>query len=155
MANTKLTGLNNGDLAFDLEKIKDYDKPTVKKDEYENEDVVFTIEVNDQSYMYLDKSDRDKDYKLLKKHLSGKLVLLIKTAPFVYFMTDENGTDIQEIATKLIKKGSFSLKDLVETCAYIPSQVIQNKMIVPKNFKSNCSFGNFEVNPKDFILILV
>ena len=32
MADTKSTGLSNGDLARDLEKIKGFDKPKVKKD---------------------------------------------------------------------------------------------------------------------------
>ena len=66
----KKTGLLNGDLAFDLEKIKGYDKPKIKKDGYENEEVVYTIEVNDNSYMYLNNKDRDEDFVMLKKHLS-------------------------------------------------------------------------------------
>jgi len=156
MANKKNTGFHNGDLAFDLEKIKGYDKPKIKKDSYENEDVVYTIEVNDNSYMYFGKKERDKDYKTLSDIIFlGKPLLKVKTADFVEFMTDENGTDIQEIADKLIKKGSFTLEDLVETCGYIPSRVIKGKTKVPKDLRDNEEDGDFEVSPENFIVLLV
>lgn len=155
MANTKTTGLINGDLAFDLEKLRGYDKPKVKKDAYENEEVVFTIEVNDSSYMYLSKTDRDKDFAILKRYLAGKPFLQIKTVPFVEFMTDENGIGMLSVANKLIKKGSFTLEDLVASCEYIPSHIIRGKTKIPKELRNNEVIGEFEVSPNNFIVVLV
>lgn len=72
MATKKSTGLINSDLAFSLEKIQGYDKPTIKKDEYENDGTdIFTIEVNDNSFMYASHADRNKDFKKLKSILAG------------------------------------------------------------------------------------
>ena len=87
------------------------------------------------------------------KTSKGKPVLKVNTAEFVNFMTDEDGTDMQEIAKKLIKKGSFTLDDLVETCGYIPSRAIKSR--VPKDLRDNEEDGEFEVNPKDFTVVLV
>jgi hypothetical protein len=155
MATKKNTGLHNGDLSFDIEKIKGYDKPKVKKDAFENEEVTYTIEVNDESYFYADKKDRDEDFATLKKLLSGKIVLQIKTKEFVKFMTDDNGTDITEVAKKLIKKGSFTVEDLLSTCGYIPSNCISNKTKVPNELRLDESYGEFEVYPENFIILFV
>ena len=58
---------NNGDLAFDLEKIKSFDAPiTVSKQYDENLDYPYSIDVEDSSYFYANKKERDSDYELLK-----------------------------------------------------------------------------------------
>lgn len=151
---TILTGLIHGDLAFDIEKIKSYDKPKLKKDSYENEDVIFTIEVNDNSYMYFGKSERDKDYAQLKKILK-KPFLYVKKKAFIDFMTDENGTGMVSIIKKLHKNGKFTVEDLLEDCGYMPSSVIKNKNSVPKQLRDNEYNNDFEINPENFVIILV
>jgi len=155
MADTKSTGLSNGDLARDLEKIKGFDKPKVKKDAFESEDVTFTIEVNDESYFYANKEDRDNDFKTLKLFLSGKPFLQVVTNKFIDFMTDENGTGMINIQKTLKKKGVFKVEDLLNECGYIPSQIIKNKRSVPKYLRDNEYMGSFEVYPSNFIIIFV
>lgn len=154
MSSTTLTGLINVDLARDIEKIKSYDKPKIKKDSYENEDVIFTIEVNDNSYMYFGKSERDKDYAQLKKILK-KPFLYVKKKAFIDFMTDENGTGMLNIIKKLHKNGKFTVEDLLEDCEYMPSSVIKNKNSVPKELRDNEYMNEFEVYPENFVVILV
>jgi len=155
MGNRKTTGLIHTDLAFDLEKLKGYDKPKVRKDGYTNEEVVYTIEVNDQTYQYFQKKDRDADCKLLKRHLAGVPVLQIKTKEFVTFMTDDDGTDMRTIAKSLIKKGSFTIEELLEDCSYIPSRAIANIKKIPKELRNGENDGDFEVYPDDFIVLFV
>lgn len=156
MANIKLTGLTNGNLAFELEKIKCYDKPKVKKQEFQNDvhGIVFTIEVNDSSYFYGSKKERDKDLATLKKHLVGKPVIHVNTKQFVEFMTDDNGTEMDEVAKILIKKGSYTVEDMLSNCGYIPSSIIKNKNKVPKEFRDAEIDGDFEVNPENCIVFL-
>lgn len=154
MANKNKTGLHNGDLSFDIEKIKGYDKPKIKKDAFESEEVTYTIEVNDISYFYADKKDRDEDFIALKKMLAGQTVLLVRKAGFVDFMTDENGIGMFTVAKKLIKKGSFTIEDLLKICAYIPSSIIKNKSKVPKQLQLNKVDNNFEVFPENFIVVI-
>lgn len=62
----------NGDLTNDFEKIEGYDVLEIRKDEFESDDTTnrYTIEVNDQSYLYDNVFDRDDDYKKLKKLFS-------------------------------------------------------------------------------------
>jgi len=63
MVNTKFL---NSDLSRDLEKIKDYHRPKMVKDEMENDgEDVYTIEVLDNSYFYVNESDRDEDFRKL------------------------------------------------------------------------------------------
>ena len=70
MAKKKFNFLN-GDLKRDLEKIKNYDSPKIKKDEMENDgEDMFTIEVADNSYFYVNKADRNADIKTLKEALA-------------------------------------------------------------------------------------
>jgi hypothetical protein len=60
--------MNNGDLAFDLEKIKGFDAPiTIAKAFDENLDVPFAIDVEDGSYFYGNEAERDADYEALKE----------------------------------------------------------------------------------------
>jgi hypothetical protein len=67
----KKFNFKNGDLIRDLEKIKSYDSPKIKKDEMENDgEDIFTIEVNDVSYFYVNKDDRNADIKILKEALA-------------------------------------------------------------------------------------
>lgn len=59
-------GLSNGDLAFDLEKIKDYHRPKLVKSSFENDgETTYTIEVLDNSYFYVNVEDRDEDFRKL------------------------------------------------------------------------------------------
>jgi hypothetical protein len=56
----------NSDLSRDLEKIKDYHRPKLSKDEMENDgEDMYTIEVLDNTYFYVNESDRDEDFRKL------------------------------------------------------------------------------------------
>jgi hypothetical protein len=70
----------DSDLAFDLEKIKAYDKPKIKKGTFKNElkETVYTIEVNDVSYFYYEKVGRNEDCALLKELLKSDNVVAKK-----------------------------------------------------------------------------
>ena len=53
----------NLDLKSDLEKIKTYDDLHIMKSMYmEDLQKVFTIEINDNSYLYTNEPERNKDY---------------------------------------------------------------------------------------------
>ena len=59
-------GLSNGDLSRDLEKIKDYHRPKTVKSSFENDgETTYTIEVLDNSYFYVNETDRDEDFRKL------------------------------------------------------------------------------------------
>lgn len=156
MANKNQIGLHNGDLSFDIEKIKGYDKPKIKKDEYDSTDeLAYVIEVNDNSYFYVNRKERDEDFVTLKKLLAGQTVLKLDKVGFVKFMTDEGARDINNtFAQKLIKKGSFTIEDLLDDCAYIPSNIIKNKSKVPSNLQFQKVDNEFEVNPRHFIVVI-
>ena len=63
-------GLSNGDLAFDLEKIKGYHRPKLVKSWFENDgEKTYTIEVSDSSYFYINVEDRDEDFRKLWEEL--------------------------------------------------------------------------------------
>ena len=56
----------NSDLSRDLEKIKDYHRPKLVKSSFENEgETTHTIEVLDNSYFYVNETDRDEDFRKL------------------------------------------------------------------------------------------
>lgn len=61
--------LINSNLSFELERIKSYDKITLKQDEFANDvhKKIYTIEANDNSFFYEDEEERDKDLALLKE----------------------------------------------------------------------------------------
>jgi hypothetical protein len=70
MAKKKFNFLN-GDLIRDLEKIKSYDSPQIKKDEMENDgENIYVMDVNDSAYFYVNKTDRNSDVKTLKEYLA-------------------------------------------------------------------------------------
>ena len=58
----------NGDLRFDIEKIKDFDPPIVITKEYDVSNIgdIFLIEVGGTSYCYAEEEDRDADFERLK-----------------------------------------------------------------------------------------
>lgn len=59
---------NNGDLSWDIEKIKNFDAPiTISKSYDDNLDYPFGIDVEDSSYWYAEQKDRDEDFRSLKK----------------------------------------------------------------------------------------
>jgi hypothetical protein len=59
--------LNNGDLSFDLDKIKSFDAPiTVSKSFDSNLDNKYAINIEDTSYWYSEETDRDRDFEDLK-----------------------------------------------------------------------------------------
>lgn len=59
---------NNGDLSWDIEKIKNFDAPiTISKSYDDNLDYPFGIDVEDSSYWYAEQKDRDEDFRNLKK----------------------------------------------------------------------------------------
>ena len=59
---------NNGDLSWDIEKIKSFDAPiTISKSYDDNLDYPFGIDVEDSSYWYAEQKDRDEDFRNLKK----------------------------------------------------------------------------------------
>lgn len=67
----KKSNFLNGDLIRDLEKIKSYDSPKIKKDELENDGTdIYIMDVNDSAYFYVNKKDRDSDVKALKEYLA-------------------------------------------------------------------------------------
>ncbi len=67
--------MKNGDLLFDLEKIKGFDSPiTVSRDFDENLEYPFIIDVADSSYFYANEADRETDlFSLLKSLHNGRL----------------------------------------------------------------------------------
>jgi hypothetical protein len=59
---------NNGDLSWDIKKIKNFDAPiTISKSYDDNLDYPFGIDVEDSSYWYAEQKDRDEDFRNLKK----------------------------------------------------------------------------------------
>jgi hypothetical protein len=61
---------NNGDLAFDFDKIKSFDVPiTIVKAFDDNLDYPFAIDVEDTSYFYATEKERDEDFNNLIKTL--------------------------------------------------------------------------------------
>lgn len=60
-------GFKNDDLSLDISKIESFDAPiTVSKEEDFNLDYPFVIDVEDNSYFYVNEKDRDSDFELLK-----------------------------------------------------------------------------------------
>lgn len=58
---------NNGDLSFDIQKIKSFDAPiTVAKSYEPNLDYPFGIDVEDTSYWYAEEQERNEDFEKLK-----------------------------------------------------------------------------------------
>jgi hypothetical protein len=58
---------NNGDLNFEIEKIKSFDAPiSISKEFDKNLDYPFAIDIEDESYFYANQDERDFDYELLK-----------------------------------------------------------------------------------------
>jgi len=65
----KTPKFSNGDLQKELEKIKRYDSLKIKKDEYKDENTTtYTVEVNDNSYLYANSKERNSDLNLLKTY---------------------------------------------------------------------------------------
>ncbi len=63
----KLEKFKNGDLNFDIEKIKSFDVPIVVAKAYDkNLDYPFAIDVEDNSYFYAEQKERDEDFEKLK-----------------------------------------------------------------------------------------
>ena len=61
---------NNNDLTFNIEKIESFDTPiTVSKEYDDNLDYPFALDVEDESYFYLNKKERDEDFETLKINL--------------------------------------------------------------------------------------
>jgi hypothetical protein len=67
--------LNNGDLCSDIDKIRNIDLPiTISKSFDNNLDYKFGIDVEDSSYWYFDKKERDCDFEKLKGIVIGFFV---------------------------------------------------------------------------------
>lgn len=64
---------NNSNLKSDIEKILNYSQTGIKRDKFSNDvhGACYTIEVNDNSYFYIDPAERNKDFATLKKLLKG------------------------------------------------------------------------------------
>lgn len=61
---------NNGDLSFDIEKIKSFDVPiTVAKSFDTNLDYPFALDIEDSSYWYAEQKERDEDFEKLLLYL--------------------------------------------------------------------------------------
>jgi len=84
-----------------------------------------------------------------------KPILKVRLNKFVDFMTDENGVDICVVADTLKGGESFTVKHLLDTCGYIPSNLIVNKRTVPKVLRDNAVGSDFEVQPTDFKILFV
>ncbi len=58
---------NNGDLNFEIEKIKSFDAPiSISKEFDSNLDYPYAIDIEDSSYFYPEQEERDEDYEKLK-----------------------------------------------------------------------------------------
>ena len=63
----KRVKFNNADLSFDIEKIESFDVPiTISKGYDSNLDYPFAIDVEDTSYWYAEREERDVDFEKLK-----------------------------------------------------------------------------------------
>jgi len=59
---------NNQDLQFEIEKIQNFDTPiTVSKEFDSNLGFPFALDIEDNSYFYLYKRQRDEDFNTLKQ----------------------------------------------------------------------------------------
>ena len=57
----------NDDLNFEIEKIKEFDLPiTVSKSYDDIFDYSFSLDIEDSTYWYATKEERDKDFETLK-----------------------------------------------------------------------------------------
>ena len=66
-------GFKNLDLANDLGKIKTFDEPEIIQSFDESqEDTIHILDVNDESYFYVNESDRDADVVNLLNNLMNK-----------------------------------------------------------------------------------
>jgi hypothetical protein len=61
---------SNNQIAFDIEKLKSFDNPEIvcSYDESQ-EEPMFILDVNDESYFYINEIDRDADCEKLKEIL--------------------------------------------------------------------------------------
>lgn len=58
---------NNGDLSFDIQKIKSFDTPiTIAKSCEPTLDYPHALDVEDTSYWYAEKKERNEDFEKLK-----------------------------------------------------------------------------------------
>ena len=58
---------NNGDLSFDIQKIKSFDVPIIVAKAFDaNLDYPFALDVEDTSYFYAEQKERDEDFEKLK-----------------------------------------------------------------------------------------
>lgn len=91
----------NSDLERDIEKIENFDVPiTVSKEFDINLNVPFAIDVEDGSYFYANKDERDSDFELLKS-----------IVPKFSFVENMGNNKIQE-AKKLLQDNAYQVANL-------------------------------------------
>ena len=66
---------NNGNLARDFEKIMTYSILGIDKNQDDNLDLPYIIDVNDASYFYANKLERNQDFALLKLKINEQCVV--------------------------------------------------------------------------------
>ena len=66
---------NNGDLESDFEKIMTYSILGIAKNQDDNLDIPYIIDVNDASYFYANKLERNQDFALLKLKINEQCVV--------------------------------------------------------------------------------
>ena len=66
---------NNGDLESDFEKIMTYNILGINKSKDSNLDLPFIIDINDTSYFYGNKLERNQDFALLQLKINEQCVI--------------------------------------------------------------------------------
>lgn len=66
---------NNGNLARDFEKIMTYSILGIDKNQDDNLDLPYIVDVNDTGYFYGNKLERNQDFALLKLKINEQCVV--------------------------------------------------------------------------------
>jgi hypothetical protein len=69
----KKFSFNNGDLQNDIEKIMTYSILGIDKNQDDNLDLPYIIDVNDNSYFYKNVLERNIDFGLLRQKINEQL----------------------------------------------------------------------------------
>lgn len=89
-----------------------------------------------------------------------KPTLRVDRKKFIDWILDnENGSNLNDIAKMIKKKGSVSVYDLLKRTSYLPSELVKSKKLPPDRLINivykDRKQTDFEVNPKDFTIVFV
>ncbi len=110
---------NNNDLKNDIEKIKGYNTAEIKSSCDKNLDAPYILDINDSSYFYTYREERDVDFERIKAILKNLPFLIEKNDEAngrpKKFTLEEHKHKVREMIVKYIDFSSFNFSgDLIQ-----------------------------------------